>query len=475
MTRTETIFYTLILYKVILLGIGYFSSKQTKDSADFFLGGKKLGPWVASISAVASASSAWTLLSLSGIAFSWGLSALWIFPGIMIGSIINWFFMAPKLQQISEKNNAITVNDILVGSAGGFWRTAILVFASFIIVFSFSFHIASQFQGAGTTFASNFDMNASSAIMLGGTIILIYAILGGFWAVSITDTLQGMLMVATSIILPMTALFAVGGFPGLWDALPNLGDAHYLSIWGSQKGIAKFGLPFGFMGVGLATLGQPHILTRFMAIRDKSSMRQAQIIAISWQVIVFCGMLLLGFCGKALPSDVVNHESIFFLLTEKLMPPIIAGIIIASVLSAIMSTADSQLLVAASAIAHDLRHILKLDSLFKHQLLLLSRAVLVVVCCLAMILALYVPQDIYSRVLFAWSALGASFGPVLVIIVLGRKIKPSATFFAIFAGFSLTVFLSFIPNTPGDVLEKFLPFIIAFSIGWYGSRKKVNI
>ena len=105
MSRTETIFYTLILYKVILLGIGYFSSKRTKDSTDFFLGGKKLGPWVASISAVASASSAWTLLSLSGIAFSWGLSALWIFPGIMIGSIINWFFMAPKLQQISAKNN----------------------------------------------------------------------------------------------------------------------------------------------------------------------------------------------------------------------------------------------------------------------------------------------------------------------------------------------------------------------------------
>ena len=475
MSRTEIILYTLIIYKVILLGIGYYSSKRTIDSADFFLGGKRLGPWVASISAVASASSAWTLLSLSGIAFSWGLSALWVFPGIMLGSILNWFFLAPKLQRLSTKNDSITVNDILVGSSEGFWRTAILVFSSFIIVFSFSFHIASQFQGAGTTFASNFNMDASVAIMLGGTIILIYAILGGFWAVSITDTLQGLLMVCTSIILPVTALFAAGGFSELWESLQNMGDANYRSIWGSQSGIAKYGLPLGFLGVGLATLGQPHILTRFMAIRDRSSMRQAQIIAISWQSIVFSGMLLLGFCGKALLVNLVNNESIFFILTDTLMPPILAGLIIASVLSAIMSTADSQLLVVASAIAHDLRHILKLDFLFKHQLLLLSRVVLILVCGIAMLLALYVPQDIYSRVLFAWSALGASFGPVLVIIVLDRIIKPSATFCAIFSGFSLKVFLSFMPNTPGDVLEKFLPFVIALSIGWYGSRKNINI
>lgn len=339
LTRTEVILYTIIVYKIVLLAIGFYSSKRTKDSSDFFLGGRGLGPWVAAISAVASASSAWTLLSLSGIAFSWGLSALWIFPGIMTGSIINWFFVAPRLQRISKQNAFITVNDILVGSATGFWRTAILVFASFIIVFSFSFHIASQFQGAGTTFANNFNMDSASAILLGGIIILIYAILGGFWAVSITDTLQGMLMVGTALLLPITALTAAGGFDGLWFSLQTSTDPAYMSIWGEHSGMPKLGLPFGFLGVGLATLGQPHILTRYMAIKNETSMKQAQIIAIGWQTVVFSGMLLLGFCGRSLLTNVTDSESVFFMLTDQLLPSIVAGLIAASGLSAIMSTA----------------------------------------------------------------------------------------------------------------------------------------
>ncbi|MCA1733808.1 MAG: sodium/proline symporter, partial [Acidobacteria bacterium] len=211
MTRATAILVTLLAYKVTLILIGVWASRRTHDDGDFYLGGRKLGPWVAALSASASSSSAWTLLGVSGAAYAWGLSALWLFPATLMGFIINWFWVAPRLMPMSRESRSLTLTEFLAGDAKHPLYPTIMRFSSVAILFSFMFYIASQFQAAGHAFASSFGLPAATSIAIGAAIIVVYTLLGGFWAVSVTDTLQGMLMVIAAIFLPLLALVHAGG------------------------------------------------------------------------------------------------------------------------------------------------------------------------------------------------------------------------------------------------------------------------
>ena len=202
---------TLILYQVLLLGIGWWASKRTDDNEDFYLGGRKLGAAVAALSASASSSSAWSLLGVSGAAYAWGLPAIWLIPATLLGFFINWYWVAPRLWQRSRDNNALTLTEFLAGPPGDPARKTIMWIGAAVILFSFTFYIAAQFQAAGHTFASALNMDPIAAILLGAAIVLAYVMLGGFWAASITDSLQGILMALSALVLPLIALSAVGG------------------------------------------------------------------------------------------------------------------------------------------------------------------------------------------------------------------------------------------------------------------------
>jgi len=318
MDYSTTVLITLIGYKLILIAIGFWSQKRTKSSEDYFIGGRGLGPWVAAVSSAASASSAWTLLGMSGAAYTMGVSAIWIVPAVVLGYCFNWIWLAPRLQKLAAEQKAITLSELIAHQTGQ-WRKPILYLATFCIVFSFTFYIAAQFQAAGNTFASTFDFDATNAIILGAIIIVIYTLLGGFWAVSLTDTVQGLLMALSAIVLPLFALIEVGGFSGLIEGLAALEDANALSFTGGHEGIVAIGFVLGLMGVALGNPGQPHVVNRFMAIRDEKSLNQAKIIGIVWPIIVFGGMMLLGLCGKVLiPMGDGNNEQVLFAVTNLL-------------------------------------------------------------------------------------------------------------------------------------------------------------
>jgi len=204
---------TLVAYQVLLLTIGWWASRRTEDSEDFYLGGRKLGPAVAALSASASSSSAWSLLGVSGAAFSWGLPAVWLIPSTLLGFLINWYWVAPRLWRQSRVNNALTLTEFLAGPLDDPARKTIMRAGSAVILFSFTFYIAAQFQAAGHTFSSAFGIDPVTAIVLGAAIVLAYVILGGFWAASVTDQLQGILMAASAVLLPVTAVIAAGGLP----------------------------------------------------------------------------------------------------------------------------------------------------------------------------------------------------------------------------------------------------------------------
>jgi sodium/proline symporter len=373
------------------------------------------------------------------------------------------------MKKLSAEEGALTVSAMVAPANLGVMRGTILRVAAVIIVFSFTFYIASQFEAAGKAFESAFGLSSEKSILIGAGVVLAYTLLGGFWAVSITDLVQGLLMAVAAILLPVAALVAVGGIGALLDGLAALGGPSIPA--GQFSGLTGFFFVLGMFGITIGYPGQPHVLNRFMALRDDVSLRQGRIIALGWAVLVYTGMLLLGLSARVLFADVGDAEQIFFETAQRLLPAVLAGIMIAAVLSAIMSTADSQILVTASSISHDwnLAGGGSGDGLAK------SRVTVVVVLTMATILALMWRADIFSRVLFAWVALGAAFGPILVVRLAGRSLSAGGTLAAMLAGFCSTLILSWLPDAPGDAAERIIPFVISLTIAATTSRGTVTL
>lgn len=459
---------TLIVYQVLLLSIGWWASKRTDDNADFYLGGRKLGAAVAALSASASSSSAWSLLGVSGAAYAWGLPAIWLIPATLLGFFINWFWVAPRLWQQSRNNNALTLTEFLAGPPHDPARKTIMRMATGIILFSFTFYIAAQFQAAGHTFASALNIDPMTAITLGAAIVLAYVMLGGFWAASITDSLQGILMAVSAVVLPVIALIAVGG-PGALVSSLIIDGISPLELWTRQESLAAgIGFVIGLAGIGLGYPGQPHVVNRFMAMEDQNAIPTARLIAMTWAIMIYTGMVLLGWCGRILVTALGDGEQVLFALATLLLPSILAGIMVSAILSAIMSTADSQLLVAASSVSHDLRD----GKPATREGLQQARWVVLMIGLAAVALAIFSPAAIFSRVLFAWQALAAAFGPLLIITLWRGPVRPNWRIAAMFAGFVLTVILNWTTDTPGDVAERYIPMLVALMFSWQGSKQQ---
>ncbi len=425
MSREAVILVTLVVYQVILLGIAVMAHGRNRSGRDFFLAGKKLGPVVASVSASASSSSAWTLMGVSGAAYADGVSALWLFPACVGGFLLNWCVLAPALQRFSHGNDAITVTDVLAGTGESRSR-GVAWLASLIVLISLSAYVASQYQAAGKTFSETFDLSLEGSIIIGAGVVLLYTLHGGFWAVSLTDTLQGLVMAATAVILPVAALIEVGGLAAIdWSG----GEPRPVSI--------AVGATLGLLGIGLGYPGQPHVVNRFMALENSANaMKQARRVAVGWAVIVYAGMLLLGLCGRALMPSLGDNESIFIAATLKLFPPAVAGMMLAAVLSAVMSTADSQLLVASSAVTHDMG----LGGSTSRRMLVRSRITVAVLGSAACVAAIYLEKRIFSNVLFGWYAMGAAFGPLLLTMIVGQRTLTRRNVFIVMAtGFATSV------------------------------------
>ncbi len=448
---------TIVIYQAALIGFGIWSRGRMHDNQDFFLGGRQLGPVVASVSYAASASSAWTLIGFTGMVYVMGLSSIWFLPGIIVGHIISWTWIAPRLMKLSKNKKLLTVTDLLAAGLEGGVRRSVVVIASIFIIFSFTLYIAAQFEAAGKTFTTYFDISFELSVFVGAFVVLIYTFLGGFWAVSLTDTMQGMLIGVVAVVLPIAALVAVGGIGGLIDGLWATMTPDQLSFTGRNAFLMAIGFILGTFGLGLGVFGQPQLLTRFMALRDQKAVRQGRRIALTWFSCVFAGMFVVGLSGHVLTVQLADQERLFFLLTNQLFPGLLAGIVTAAVLSAIMSTADSQLLVAASAISYDLG----LSRRFSFAPLMVSRIVITVLCLLAIWFTLELPANVFDRVTIAWSSLGAAFGPIVIARAFDIRTKPGALISAMMIGYFLTLYFHFFPQPPSGFFERIVPLTLS--------------
>ncbi|MEL7540914.1 MAG: sodium/proline symporter, partial [Pseudomonadota bacterium] len=344
---------TLLVYSGVLFGIGFWAARKAKSQEDFLLGGRSLGPWVAGLAYAASSSSAWVLLGFSGFVYVAGPSALWMVPGIIAGYAAVWLWSGRVLQSASRTENQLTLTDFLTQFAAPQSARLIRIVASILIAICFSFYVAGQFQGAGIAIDDLFATGFAPGVLIGATVILIYVFLGGFLAVSITDTIQGLLMAVVAVVLPALAFLEAGGLVGLQQAMTTTPDT-YGDAFGGRASFAALGFVLGLSATGFGALGQPHLVAWIMATKDRSARIKGACVAMSWATLVFAGMAILGLSGRAIFGSDAAPESVFFALAENLLPGMLAGIVAAATLSAIMSTVDSQLLVAGGAVSHDL-------------------------------------------------------------------------------------------------------------------------
>ena len=365
-----------------------------------------------------------------------------------------WWWIAPRLLDASHQQQLTTFIDYLYDPNDNHRSESLVRSAAVIILVAFVFYVAAQFQGAGLAVTEVFAVGDTLAIVCGALVILIYTWLGGYWAVSLTDTIQGVVMCLAAIALPLGTMISLGGLGPVVELI-DLGSQHTGNT--NSVTLSMIGFVIGSLAISLGTFGQPHLMVRFMALKDHHARRAAARITLIWYLVVFSGMVLTGLVGRGIFDSLNNNEQVFFALSEQVLPPVLAGLLLAAVLSAIMSTADSQLLVCASTLSHDLT-----DEALKGSPRVLRRGrwAVVIVVVLAVLVALFLPAPIFSRVLFAWSALGAALGPTLFARLLGWQIPDRVRVTGIWIGFGLTVVLSILPNAPGDILERLLPFTV---------------
>ena len=478
MEQSQVIAITLITYQVLLILIGLWASRKVKNNTDFLLGGRQLGPWVAGLSYAASTSSAWVLLGFSGFVFVYGYSALWMMPGIWAGYLIMWLYVGPRVRAESSDNKWITPTDFICAHVEAESRQKIASLAALLIAFCFIFYIAAQFDAAATAFISNFNMNPSTGLFVSAFIILLYCLLGGFWAASITDTMQAFVMIIAALTVAVVTVNEAGGYGALVSNIAMQGG-NYSDWSGGYSGFLLVGFLVGIVGIGSGTFGQPHLLSRLMAVKGEQELKLGAMIAIIWAVIIFCAMASLGLAARTILDSNQTGEQIFYVMADQLLPPVLAGIVIASILSAVMSTVDSLLLAASSAISHDLG----LTRYLNIGDLLVSRLVMIAIVCAAVALAWALPDSIFNRVLFAWSALGAAFGAIVIARVMNYEPSSTARMISILLGFFTTVLfysygniapqattnqfsfiLSSLGNLPGDPFERLVPFLCACAV-----------
>lgn len=409
---------TFIFYLAMMMGIGFWAYKKTVNSSDYFLGGRQLGPWPTAISAGASDMSGWLLLGLPGYALVAGYGAFWLAGGLLVGSWLNWLICSRRLRTYTIiTNDSLTLPEYFSRRFEDNSKLLQTISAFFILLF-FLFYTSAGLVAGGKLFQTVFGLDYQVAVIIGTVCVVSYTLFGGFLAVSWTDLVQGLLMSAALIAVPL--MIMDGSFTDLTVSLADK-NPNLLTMFTDVNGqkMTAIGI-ISLVAWGLGYFGQPHILARFQAASSNKSLITARRISVIWTALSIAGALLVGLIGIGfvdanLGGVLKDSETIFMILVNSAFHPIIAGILLAAILAAIMSTADSQLLVSSSALAEDFykQHINPDAS--SEKVVLVGRLGVVVLSLIALALAFDPESSVLGLVSYAWAGFGAAFGPVIVL------------------------------------------------------------
>ena len=444
-SNTLQILIAMIVYMAAVIVIGIVCSKKANQSSeDYFLGGRSLGPWVTAMSAEASDMSGWLLMGLPGVAYWCGLAdAFWTALGLAVGTYLNWLIVSRRLRRYSIRaNNSITLPDFFSNRFREKKPVIMTVAAAFILIF-FTVYAASCFVTCGKLFSSLFGGDYVVMMILGAVFVLVYTLLGGFLAESVSDFMQGVVMICALTVIVIISTVKAGGIGAVIEnaqAIPGFleffGLANPTVEEGAQvvvNGAPVFGeaLPYGILSVcsmmawGLGYFGMPQVLLRFMAIRKEGELKRSRRIAMIWVVISLAVAVFIGIAGRQLFP--VTHltsssaENIFITLSTSFLPPLLAGLVMAGILAATISSSDSYLLIAASAFAKNVFQGVVKKKATDKQVMWVSRITLLAIALIAVVIALDENSVIFKVVSFAWAGFGATFGPLMLFSLFWKR------------------------------------------------------
>jgi sodium/proline symporter len=413
---------SFVAYLVVVIGIGIASARFSSGGvSEFFIGGRKMHRFVVALSAVVSGRSAWLLLGVTGMAYTMGAAAVWAVTGYITAEMFLFLFYARRIRHFAEAHDCVTLPDFFAarfGDKSGLLRSVLIVI---ILIFMVGY-VSAQFVGGGKAFAGSFGVDPTTGVLITAAIVLLYTVLGGFLAVSRTDMIQACIMIVALVVVPLIAIIDRGG---LAQVLVELQTLDPTSI---DPAALSFGAAIGFLGIGLGSPGNPHIIVRYMSIADPDQLRYSAVVGTIWNVVMAWGALFIGLAGRVYFPDAAllpdgDTEQLYPILAAQHLHPVFFGVVVASIFAAIMSTADSQLLVAASSVVRDLyEKILHRGEMVPQQrLVLLSRIMVAVLVAAALVFGVLAEQLVFWLVLFAWAGVGAAIGPTSILALYWRR------------------------------------------------------
>jgi sodium/proline symporter len=421
----------IIVYLVGMLLIGVLAARMTKDLSDYVLGGRGLGPGVAALSAGASDMSGWLMLGLPGAVYLGGMGEIWLPIGLAVGAYLNWQFVAKPLRVYTEvANDSITVPGYFENRFHDTSKILRVVSAIVTLIF-FTFYTSSSLVGGAILLENSFGMDYTLALWVGAAVILSYTLFGGFLAASWTDFIQGILMFLALIIIPIVAIQELGGWNKTLNQISAIDPTHLDVASG-----ATFVGVVSLLAWGLGYFGQPHILVRFMGLKSTNDVPKARLIGMTWMVLSLFGALFVGFAGIAYFADapLANSETVFIMFSQVLFNPWVAGFLLAAILSAIMSTVDSQLLVSSSALAQDFYKSIFRRNASKKEEMIVGRIAVLGIAIIAIFLGYNPESKVLELVSYAWAGFGAAFGPVIILSLFWKRMTRNGALAGIIVG-----------------------------------------
>ena len=476
----------LFLYFSFLLGIGVIASKNVNNISDYYVGGKQLNYWIAALSARSTGESGWLLLGVTGMGAVMGLSAFWIVLGEVIGVFLSWHFMAAKFKNLTDRYNSITVPDFLHSHFNAKTNTIRIIAATALSAFVV-IYVSAQIDITGKTFESFLGYNYYNGIFIGFGIVVAYIFSGGFLAVAWSDIFQGSLMFFALLILPIVAYFQLPTDTNFLQGLSDI-DPSLLNIWGDGGfNLLNAFSVIGLLSIGIGFLGSPQVYVRFIAIRDSAEIKKGKIVAVLYTLITSSSAVVIGMLGRFMFTTSnqnpelalgVAGENVLYLLLIDIMPNVIVGFYIAALLSAVMSTVDSLLVVASSAVTRDFYQQIINPNADSQLLINLSKKVTLALAFFALFVAISVSllspnRTIFWFVIFGWSGIAATFCPVIILSLFWKKLSEHGAIASMVTGFiSIPLFKFFVPNISfiGQYFEKLdvlLPSVILALLAGY--------
>lgn len=463
-TTTGAIIIAFVCYLALMIGIGIWSMKKTNDANDYFLGGRGLSGPVAALSAQASDMSGWLLMGLPGSVYALGTGQAWIAIGLGLGTIANWLIIAKPLRSYTiVANNSMTLPEFF-GNRYHDDKKLLLGISSVIIVIFFLVYTASALASGGKLFNTVFGVDYHIALFIGAIVILVYTFLGGFLAVCTTDFIQGMLMLIGILVVPIIAWGFVGGDLANLIGQSGMNSEHYMSLMYNGDHPITIVEILSNLAWGLGYCGMPHILVRFMAIKNEKELKKSSVIAIVWVVISLSFAVVIGIVGRAflLPTilgegSAASTECVFIemiqkVFTEYLPLPFVGGIFICGILAAIMSTADSQLLVCSSSVSADIYKDIMNPEASDDTVLKIGRITTIAVAILAFFIAWNPNSSIMGLVSDAWAGLGSAFGPLVVMSLFWKRTNLQGAIAGLISGAAFVIIWDYIPLMGGQTL-----------------------